>query len=73
MRVYLDGELMDTQAGQAAIGDGNELHIGGSDQGDNFNGYIDEVAIYDIALSEERIIAHYSAPFDVSVEEWALY
>lgn len=74
MRVYLNGELVDSKPGVAAIGDGNELHIGGSDQGDNFNGYIDEVAIYDYALSEERIQAHYNAQFEpVSVKEWAIH
>jgi hypothetical protein len=74
MRVYLDGEPVDSKPGAAAIGDGSELHIGGSDQGDNFNGYIDEVAIYDYALTEEQIRTHFAAEFEpVSVEDWALH
>lgn len=74
MRVYLNGELVDTREGAAAAGDGTELHIGGSDQGDNFNGYIDEVAIYDQALTPEQVQAHFNAPFEpAGVEDWGLF
>ncbi len=73
MRVYLDTELVDQREGAAAAGDGNEVHIGGSDAGDTFDGYLDEVAIYDYALGEDRIQAHFESPFAVSLTNWQLY
>jgi len=72
MRVYLDGKLVDTQAGAAATGSGTQIFVNGSDQGDNFNGYTDELAIYDHVLTEARILAHYNAPFTTSVNDWSL-
>ncbi len=74
MRVYLDGELADTVSGAAATGDGDELFVGGSDAGDTFDGYIDELAIYNYALSEEQITTHFNAEFEaVPVMDWSLY
>lgn len=74
MRVYLNGELVDTRDGQANAGSsGNEIHLNGSDQGDNYNGYLDELAIYDAALPEARIKAHFNTPFAVDVSGWSLY
>lgn len=73
-RLYLDGELVVEEEGSAAPGAGSLVVVGGSDQGDNFNGYIDEVAMYDYILSEERIQAHYEAEMNpASVMEWSLY
>nr|HQH72128.1 hypothetical protein [bacterium] len=60
--------------GQANAGSsGNEIHLNGSDQGDNYNGYLDELAIYDAALPEARIKAHFNTPFAVDVSGWSLY
>jgi|GEM_PF-2345855 hypothetical protein len=73
MRIYLDGVLANSRPGAAAGGSGNQIHIGGSDMGDTFDGYIDEVAIYDFVLGEERILAHYNSPFAVSVGDWSIY
>ena len=74
LRVYLDGALVDTQSGAANVGGaGNLICINGSDMGDNFNGYVDEVAIYDHILSEDRIKVHYNASFATSVQDWALF
>ncbi len=73
-RIYIDGVLASTTAGLATASDGNEVVVGGSDQGDNFNGYIDEVAVYDHVLTAERIQAHFAAPMNpAGVSEWSLF
>ena len=75
MRIYIDGELATQEAATATPGAGTLVVVGGSDKGDNFNGYIDEVAMYNYALSVEQLQAHYQAPFaDPSpIREWAIY
>ena len=74
MRIYIDGVLVSQTPGQATQGTGNLVVLGGSDQGDNFNGYIDEVAFYDYALSDEKIQAHYNSPMNpTQVGEWSIY
>jgi len=74
LRIYIDGELVSTTPGQAGAGAGTMVAIGGSDQGNPFNGYIDEVAIYNTVLSAERIKAHFSAPIrPASIGEWPVY
>lgn len=74
LRIYIDGELVLTTPGQAGAGVGKWVVIGGSDQGNPFNGYIDEVAIYNTVLSAERIKAHFNAPIrPASVGEWTVY
>lgn len=74
MRIYIDGVMISRTPGRAVSGPGNMVVIGGSDQGDNFNGYIDEISIYDYVLSEARILAHYNAPIKpVAVCEWCLF
>jgi hypothetical protein len=74
MRIYIDGEMVSQTAGRAVPGSGNMVVVGGSDQGDNFNGYIDEISIYDYVLSEERILAHYKAPIKpAAVCDWCLF
>ncbi|HOJ59748.1 MAG TPA: LamG domain-containing protein [bacterium] len=73
-RIYIDGVLASTTAGLATASAGNQVVVGGSDQGDNFNGYIDEVAVYGNVLTEERIQAHFTAPMNpAGVSEWSLY
>ncbi|MBZ0255313.1 LamG domain-containing protein [bacterium] len=74
MSIYIDGELATTVEGASAEpGDGNLVVVGGSDQGDNFNGYIDEVSIYNYVLSEEQIQAHFNAPIEsTGIVEWSL-
>ena len=74
MRIYIDGELAVSIDASAVPGSGNEVVVGGSDKGDNFNGYIDEVAMYDFLLTEDRIQAHFNAQFGTTrVESWPLY
>lgn len=73
-RIYIDGELQSTTAATAGGGAGNMVVIGGSDQGNPFNGYIDEVAIYDFALSAERIKTHFNAPIKpANVQDWSIF
>ena len=73
-RIYIDGVLVSTTAEIAPAGDGNQVVVGGSDQGDNFNGYIDEVAVYDHVLTEARIQVHFAAPMNpAGVSEWSLF
>jgi hypothetical protein len=64
--IYVDGELLDfpleTEYGD--ILESSNVDIGIGHEGARwFSGRIDEVAIYDVALSEERIQAHYEAAF----------
>ncbi|MFB3789115.1 MAG: LamG domain-containing protein [bacterium] len=74
MRFYLDGELALEHDGVAAPGAGNLVVVGGADLGANFNGYIDEVAMYDYALTAETIQTHFKAPMNgAPVIEWPLY
>jgi concanavalin A-like lectin/glucanase superfamily protein len=74
MRIYIDGELATSVDAAAVPGDGNEVVVGGSDKGDNFNGFIDEVAVYDFALSEDQIKAHFNAPFaETDVHDWSIF
>ncbi|MEW6237295.1 MAG: LamG domain-containing protein [Candidatus Omnitrophota bacterium] len=73
-RIYIDGQLAAKTANYAVAGTGNMVVIGGSDQGDNFNGYIDEVAIYDYVLPDERIAAHFNSPIvPAGANDWSLY
>lgn len=75
MRIYVDGELAFEQEGIYAVaGEGNKVVVGGSDMGNNFNGYIDEMAIYDYVLTGERILEHFNAPItQTHVENWSLF
>ncbi|MBN2329143.1 MAG: LamG domain-containing protein [Candidatus Omnitrophica bacterium] len=74
MRIYMNGELAVSENSSAVPGSGNKIVVGGSDQGDNFNGYIDEFAVYDFVLSEEQITTHFDAPFfSTAVNDWALF
>jgi len=62
IRLYKDGTLVDgpTAAGALATGDG-DAHIGHKFSGVYpFYGTIDEVAVYDYALSPEQIASHYT-------------
>jgi hypothetical protein len=63
LRVYVDGTLAATQASTAAMSPtSGPLAIGsGSLGGFNFNGVIDEVALYDKPLGAERVTAHFRA------------
>jgi hypothetical protein len=64
MRNYADGVLRDSlsQAGTLKQGDTGEfLRFGDDTLGDHLNGTIDEVAIYEKALSPQRILALYTA------------
>ena len=61
VETYADGVLVETYNGSGAIGDQypalNQLHIGGRENAvtQRFNGYIDEVRIWDTTLSQIEI------------------
>ncbi len=69
--IYVDGQLVGSlQLGTNLLGvrsGGSPLSIGArstastTNMNDQFNGYIDEVAIYPIALSSNQVAAHYYA------------
>lgn len=73
-RFYVDGELALEHESVANPGAGNLIVVGGADLGANFNGYIDEVAMYDHVLSEERISVHYQSPIETTeVLDWSVF
>ena len=72
IRIYVDGVLSGSGAGRPAENGGlrastSPVSIGSKRLGNSpaynatFNGLIDEVAIYDSALTEEAILAHYAS------------
>ncbi len=69
MRMYVDGELVGSNGVSANQGYNGFWRVGGDNLGawpsrpstDYFAGTIDEVAIYDFALSAEQVSAHYAA------------
>jgi hypothetical protein len=65
-RLYVNGELVDTEPGIPFDGHG-EIRIGGNSIfGQYFDGRIDEVRIYDRALSEAEINADGAAPVETA-------
>lgn len=65
LRLYLNGALSQTLASTTASASGGvatDIGIRNS-PGDSFIGSIDEVAIYNTALSASRLLAHYNAAF----------
>jgi hypothetical protein len=70
MFFYVNGVLAGQRNVVLAPNDQNPLRIGGgATEGDGnffFDGDVDEVAIYNTALSEERILAHYVAGFPLT-------
>jgi len=76
MRIYKDAICVDTadKSGQIDVNGGVPVWIGGHPAGDNYNpwqGRIDEVAVFNYALSEEQIQTLYKARLpNVSVLDW---
>jgi hypothetical protein len=70
--LYRDGELVaasnNTSRGAVAVNEGWAIGARGDGTQRFFSGVIDEAAIYDKALSEERIAAHYQAATSPGVE-----
>lgn len=62
LKLYLDGKLVNKVSVQEKINahDG-VLRIGGDPKGDNFKGIIDEVSIYNKALTATEVWEHYQA------------
>ena len=64
-RFYVNGSLMGTVTDGVRLNTARPLRIGaGSTEGNGnywFNGTVDEVAVYDTALSPDRIAEHYEA------------
>lgn len=68
MRVYLDGELIAEQAFSGPItSNGPETDIGLAGDG-SFIGIIDEVAIYNRALSDEEVMQNYESKVFAAVD-----
>jgi Concanavalin A-like lectin/glucanases superfamily len=66
MRLYVDGELVDTTSAEGAVATSGPLSIGCSAEfEDNYEGLIDEVRLYDRALGEEEIAAALRVPLPV--------
>ena len=66
LRLYLDGNLVGTSASSTPLVTSGSLALGvdlmfDSGPENHFAGALDEVAIYDHALSDERIVAHFQA------------
>jgi len=68
LAVYMDGVLLNT-AGRTGSGKSKNGFIGYDDVSDYFNGTIDDVLIYNIALSAEQIIALYNNRTDLIVSQ----
>lgn len=61
VRVYVNGEL--EMSGEADVSGGTEVFVGGSSTNEaNFEGKIDEVAVYDRVLSSNEIAQHAQKP-----------
>ncbi len=67
---YVNGVLVAQQDAVVSVNDANPLRIGGgATEGDGdffFEGDIDEVAVYNTALGEDRILAHYVAGYPLT-------
>jgi hypothetical protein len=62
MRVYIDGVEVDAVPSSVLLSDhAAPLKIGSRDDGEIYAGLIDEVAVYDHALTPERVLAHHVA------------
>jgi hypothetical protein len=63
MSLYVNGALVATQTAATALADGGLNLVIGCDEGPIrfFAGVIDEVAVYNTALSAARVLAHYNA------------
>ncbi len=62
LRLYVNGELVDTESSPPAQASVGPLLFGGNDDEEFFRGRLDEVRVYDRALSEGEIAADKSAP-----------
>jgi RHS repeat-associated protein len=63
MTVYLDGSSLGTRTGAGAAGTATGISVSGDewDGGDQLPGSVDEVALYDAALTAARVSAHFAA------------
>ena len=61
-RIYLDGEELKSEqfSGSVAVNPSRKLYIGKNPWGNSFDGTIDEVRIYDRALTSQEILALYN-------------
>jgi RHS repeat-associated protein len=65
LRIYVDGDLVDTQPAVTAVANSHPIRIGGLwDWWEFFDGKIDEVRLYDETLSEEEIEADMETPVE---------
>ncbi|MBI4368611.1 MAG: LamG domain-containing protein, partial [Elusimicrobia bacterium] len=59
-KIYLDGTLLFTKSATAFQNNNNPINIGGSpNDGNYFNGYIDEVKVMNIALADNDVATEY--------------
>jgi hypothetical protein len=69
-RLYVDGELVDTELSEAPIPNTGPLRIGCTGEGEtSFDGKIDEVRIYERALGQAEIATDMEAPVLAHIEE----
>lgn len=62
MKIYIDGRLEKTIAGPLSIASNTDaLEIGGFDNSEYFSGGIDEIKIYNRALSDSEVLADYNS------------
>jgi hypothetical protein len=63
MKLYVNGSLIGTTASSRSIaaGTGTSFQIAHDDPGDQFVGMIDEVAIYNAALTSTQVANHYNS------------
>lgn len=65
VRLYIDGVEEDTAAGSLTLNPSADLNIGNLPFASRlFGGILDEIAVYDYALSAARVAAHYDARDD---------
>ena len=68
-QIYLNGdEMATTTVGSSLLGGVAAMYVGRGDSGDNFNGQISDVAIFDTALMITEMENHYRYGVDVDNE-----
>lgn len=65
-KLFLDGEIIAQGSGCTASIDGNYLIIGGDQGGENFHGTIDDIGIYNYALSDIEVQQLYAGEAGIS-------
>ena len=64
LRLYVNGELVDTESSLPAMASVGSLYLGGNEDEEDFKGRIDEVRIYDRALDAGELAADQATPIE---------